>query len=830
MSATSRRAARVGRERTSRARFIVTQAILVDLVLAVGVVAVWPIYRSTAVVVTAAVGIAVGHLVAAAGTRWRWSGWWVALAALAAYIVTGVPAAAPGSFGSTDALLRSLVGVVTAPVTGWKDLLTLELPLGSYQTTLAPVLFVFVAATTAALSLAWRAARLWTLAAPASLVPAVVGVVFGARTLSAPIPLGPVRVQPEAIVGVAGLVAALLVVVWRTRFERRRALATAAAASGVRTTGPVRRGLLGRTASAVAMVAVAVTAAALWAPWALEDRPRAVARTSIAPVLEIERAPSPLGQYRASFADDAYDEELFRVDAPAGVDRIRLATLSFFDGRAARALDPQAGPSDPTTAYTRVPSRIDGTDGGTVEATVEIAGWRGIWMPTVGRLRAVAFEGARAADLDDGFFHNAATGAAVEIADPGFTSGDRYRLTAVDGTDDADLRSLTPARTGSGLPDSIVPDSLGEWVEAQGAPAGGQGLALLIDRLRARGYLSHTLLVPEGRTPRWAAELGQVDVQPSRAGHSTDRIGDLFRQLLDRQREVGDAGDAALVAGIGDDEQFAVAGMLLADHLGFDARIVVGTRLASSEELPVCDDGVCRGGDLAAWIEVRGAAGDWVSVDVTPQSAAFPDPDLEERRDPENPTEVRRDQAEPVLPAEADPADGAEQDDREAESGVDLGVLWTVLRVGGVSGGLVLLLFGPLALIAAAKAIRRRRRRRSPVTDERFAGGWEEYVDTAVDHGYDAPASATRLELAALWSRAAEDASGTDGERLARWADRAVFDASPLPDDEGDRFWEIVEQERSRFASEKGFWARWQARLSLRSLRRARPRPRGGRG
>ncbi len=807
---------RARRRRTpSRAGFFVGQALVLDLVLAVGAVATWPIYRSTALVVALTVGIAAGHLVAALGTRWRWSGWWVALAALGAYLALGVPVAAAGSLASPDAAVDALVDVVTAPVTGWKDLLTLELPLGSYQATLAPALFLFLGCTVAALSIAWRSRRRWMPAVALALLPTVFGVAFGARSLASPVRVGPVAVQPETLLGVAAIVTALVAVVWRSGHDRRRALATAAAASGV-ARGPSgrRRGLAARVGTATGMVVVAAAVAALWGPWALADQPREVARSVVDPVLELERAPSPLAAYRASFGDDRFDEPLFTVSPAAGAERVRLATLPFYDGRTVRAVDPQAGLTDPATAFTRVPSRLDPAGTGEIAVTVRIDAGTGIWVPTVGDLRAVSFDGPRAAELADGFFHNAATGAAIEIAGNGLQTGDAYRLAASPSEALGPVASLTPSRSGPSLPVEVVPASLTEWMESQDAGTGGAALETLVDRLRSRGYLSHALQLPGGSVPAWMRELGGAGFQPSRAGHSADRIGTLFTQLLEREAQAPGGTDADLVAAVGDDEQFAVAAMLIADQLGFDARVVVGTRLASDEDLPVCDEGRCRGGDLAAWIEVADAAGGWLPVDVTPQHESFPSPDLEQRRDPENPTEVSREDAEPVLPADASPSDGDQSAPEAAPQERDLSALWAAVRVGGVSLLAVIVLVGPLVTILAVKALRRRGRRRGDVA-ARFTGGWDEYVDTAVDHGYPAPAHLTRQELARLFAGDAEEAAGT---RLATWADRSVFDVVPPTAAENEEFWRIVAAERARFAAEKGFWARLRARLSLRSL------------
>lgn len=822
MSDTSRRdlrAARTARRRGTRLRFVVTQALLLDVLFAVGAVAVWPIYRTPLLFIAIGVGLLAAHIVAAVGLRRTWSLWWVVLAALVAYVALGVPVAAPASLTSPSPALRALLGVVTAPVTGWKDLLTLDLPLGSYQTTLAPTLFLFTVIPALALSLAWRARTLWTLAAPLGLLLTVFGVVFGARSLSAPLVAGPVRVQPELVVGTGAVLAALAVVVWRTRYERRRALEAAVEATGVRRSGRATRGLLGRLTTAVAMVLIAVVGASTWAPWALGDQPRSVARATVDPVLRIAETLSPLSQYRGAFAPGEDERVLFRVDATAPVDRVRIATLPFYDGRNARAVDPSAGLGSPQTAFRRVPAGIAGGGGSAASVTVTIDGLTGIWVPTAGDLRTATFDGARATDLSDGFFYNAATGAAVQLAEPGLRSGDAYRLDVTVRGETGAAASLDPVRSGPALPAEVVPDSLREWIEAQGAPTGGEGLGLLLDRLRARGFLSHALSIDPAAPPAWLADLGTDAFQPSRAGHSTDRIDALFTQLLDRQREIGGDVDADLVAGVGDDEQFAVAAMMIADQLGFDARVVVGTRLSDVDGLPACEGGECRNADLAAWIEVADAGGAWHPLDVTPQRDAFPSPDLEQRQDPENPTDVRRDQAEQVLPAEAGPTEGTERGEDADTDAADLEALWATLRVVGVSFLGLLILVGPLLLIVVAKALRRRSRRRAPDVVERFTGGWQEFVDAAVDHGYPAPATQTRQELAAIYA-------GEDRERVARlatWADRSVFDVVPPPRGSDAGFWQIVDDERQRLAAEAGFWARLRGRVSLRSLRRRRP-------
>jgi hypothetical protein len=358
-----------------------------------------------------------------------------------------------------------------------------------------------------------------------------------------------------------------------------------------------------------------------------------------------------------------------------------------------------------------------------------------------------------------------------------------------------------------------VPESLVRWVDEHANGSGGAGLEQLVELLRARGFLSHALTIDAAAPPSWTADLGDYAFQPSRAGHSTDRIDQLFTDLLAREDEVGGDDDAALVAAVGDDEQFAVAAMMIADRLGFDARIVVGMRLESADDtLSTCDDGVCTAGDISAWLEVRGAGPEWVPVDVTPQHAVFPSPDTQQRQDPKIPTDVRQEQAEAVQPADANPSDGGRSPGDDTATSQDLSALWTTLRIGGISLLVLLLLFGPFALIVLVKLARRRGRRASADPVERFTGGWQEFVDAAVDHGLPGPGSRTRHELVTAYGGSAGAAE------LATLADRSVFDVAPPDQDDADRFWRIVESERSRLDDGLGFWARLRARVSLRSL------------
>lgn len=96
--------------------------------------------------------------------------------------------------------------------------------------------------------------------------------------------------------------------------------------------------------------------------------------------------------YRALFDDQRADEVLFTVEAEYGTaDRVRLATLTDYDGEVLR-------PGD-DLHFVRMPSARAIGDENRVAAQVTIEGQRGIWLPTIGEVSEVVFDGDRAADL-----------------------------------------------------------------------------------------------------------------------------------------------------------------------------------------------------------------------------------------------------------------------------------------------------------------------------------------------------------------------------------------------------------------------------------------------
>lgn len=781
---------------------------------ALAAVAAWPVYATPAFVLLVAAAVVASAGIVAVSTWRRWGGGVTAALVAGAFAVLAVPLAVPSRLGSPLEFLRGLGEAFSGVALAWKDLVTVDLPVGDYRNLLIPALVVFLVGTAVTLTLALRGDR-W---APAAVVSGLAmtgfGLFFGRTSTSAPVTIGPLTLASpvETAVGVGAVLSAVLWLAWRTRDERLRALRRASESGAVSL--PRRRSRTDRRRAALGagMLVVAVVASVAVVPWAARDADRRVLRSVAGPERQIAEAVSPLSDYRSMFSDARDDDVLFRVSSVGTApERIRVATLDVYDGEVFRSSGSHQG------SFVRLPASLPAGDGRDVEADVEIADLGGIWMPTAGRLVSATFEGDRQNVLADRFYYSADAQAGVQIADGGLRSGDRYRLSAVEPADDDPATLVAPGVDGG----RAGGENLRRWVEEHATGSSGADLVSLVRLLRERGYLSHGLAPAAGApAPTWTADLPGYQLQPSASGHSLARIEVMFQRLLEREDDPRAQTSGNYVAAVGDDEQFAVAAALIAHELGFPARVVVGTRLSASDPgVATCEAGECRARDLSAWTEVRGDDGRWAAIDATPQWELSPSLEVTQQRDPENVTEVRPDTVDEVVPPDPVQEDNALTDDDTTDDGLDLAWLWPILRVAAISLLVVLVFFGPFLAIVVAKAARRRGRRRDPDPRVSIAGGWDEYVDAGLDAGRSLPPSSTRRELAASLDT-------PSGVRLADDADRAVFSSRTVTADEASEFWRIVDEDRRLLTRRHGWWRRVRAAVSLRSfLRFFAPRP-----
>ena len=797
---------------------IVAATLVFSAVLAAAAVVIgWPIYADASYPVAVGVSWATSAVLAVAAARRRAPWWQLVAAGAVEYVVLGIPLAMPWAIAEPSRLGEALRSLVAGPVIAWKDLLTLDVPVGSYHTVLIPALLVSIASTLATVRLGLHPRRSSTaIAALAAWAPLCFSLSFGSRAVSEPIRIAQIAFIAPAQVAVAlgALIATVLWIGFATSRWRRLTLVAVRRA-------PLRRAAA-RSALGVGIVVAALVAAIAVTP-AAAGLDRGVLRQGVDPELVVASQVSPLADYRAWFGDDRYDEELFRVEGDAGdIDRIRIATLDEYTGGEFRVSH--------ETRFTRIPTPRSGdADAAPARLDVTIGAYTGAWVPTAGALRgAPEFHGDRASSLVDGFYYAEESGAGLDAAptgeaDPGtgegvgLVSGDSYTIEAAP-SGHAPLAEQQPVAAGGTLDEDEYPNLL-QWIDLQAQPATAAGLEELAKRLLDRGYLTHSLEEGEGagagnsgEVQRWIEALQERSAytfQAAYAGHSRKRIEALFGDLVAQQLGTGDeassGSSASLVGAAGDDEQFATAIALIARELGFDSRVVVGAKLRAGGDarIPACENGTCRGSNLVAWVEVRGGGqGDWSTIDATPQFTMPMSPVLDPESVPENRTKVLPDRLDPVPAPLPDPIDA----DAEGEDDAGTGPFERALEI---------------ALIWLLKWWRRRSRFLAPSTELSIVGGWEEYVDAAVDRGREGPATETRVELARGYAT-------PHGVRVAEETDRAVFSSDSVTERESEEFWRIVRDELANFDRGSSLWRRFRASISMRSFARHLPERRRG--
>lgn len=792
-------------------------------VFALGAVAIatalaWPIHAVPRMILLAAIAGGVGVGIGILSARVRRGATIAAITMPVAFVVLVVPLAIPSATGSPVSWLLGIRDGLAGIVLGWKQLLTLPPPVGDYQAVLVPMFVIALVGGFAVAALASRPGRSGLLAVPVALLMASFGPLFGSSAIGAPLRLGAVSIPGGATVLLA-VAAVLLCLVWlavRARLERIAAIERASAAGGTVNQSSTRGFRPGRTLLAGALVVVAVVAGIAIVPVATEVGDRTTLRDRVDPMVVLSRTESPLTGYRGWFADPAFSTALLTVDGADGLDRLRFATLTEFDGVRFTVDASERG------RFSRMPSSARAA--GDVEVTIALGeGWSGPWLPMPGIItEAPAFTGPDAAALTDGLAvaPGGVTAITVTGADAEQAVGPRPgTVYTVAGTPTPDASAVIGGAPGgeSRLDAESFP-AMQEWVDLQSVPRTGAGLLTLVDRLRDRGALSHAR-VEDAAAAAWVAALSaQTDYvfESSPAGHSTSRIEQLFASLTRQQLLAGENADPALlVAGVGDEEQFATAVALLARSLGFDSRVVVGVRLTTDDPLASvapCADGVCTGANVTAWVEVLGPDGSWGAIDAGPQFAVPITRVAEGEILPEHPTSPQRPESELVQPPSSQVGDTETDPGEATEADTDwLAAVLPIARIVGLVALVVLLLLLPAIVLASAKTIRRSARRHAADPEVAVVGAWEELMDAYVDRGVVSNDRGPRQ-----WT--AERADRPAAQSLAVAVDIAVFADAPVRDADRAAAWSMVDAERRALRREVGAFARIRAAVSPSSL------------
>ncbi|MFL0712376.1 MAG: hypothetical protein ACJLS2_06770 [Microcella pacifica] len=265
-----------------RPAVLASATIFTVLAWAIIAVALWPIYRAGELVTLAVIAIAAATTIALASTLGRWPAWGVLVATVAVFTVVGVPLAVPG---------RTVYGVLPEPqglaelfagvALGWRQLVTIDLPVGAYEALLVPALVLLLVGPLLTLLVALRGRR----PALAALVP-IVGYLTA-------IAIGPQSPLLPISTTIALSTTLLLWMAARARHRRRDELA----ASAVETRGAGARTLI----AAAVLLLLAGGAGAAVAGLIAPPENRTVLRTTAERPFSPLEQPSPLAAYRAVF-------------------------------------------------------------------------------------------------------------------------------------------------------------------------------------------------------------------------------------------------------------------------------------------------------------------------------------------------------------------------------------------------------------------------------------------------------------------------------------------------------------------------------------------------
>jgi len=753
------------------AAFVAMTILMLWLTTLVASAALWPIYESAQLIALVGATILVGSAIAVSGALYRWSTLTITLVTVGVYLLIGVPLAIPdralyGVLPTLQGELELLQGTALS----WKQLLTITLPVGSYESLLVPAFILVLLTTVVGLSVGLRA-RWGELGVLAPIVLFVTAILFGASTATWPLELS------------LGLLATTLGwLVWR-RWYRRRASIRLLAARALDSDGrPLETAgdttFAGfRTVMTAGLIVVIAAGGAVAATLTLPPTAqRHVLRTAIVKPFDPRVYVSPLSGFRHYEETLAANRTMLTVSGLPIGGRIRIATLDTYDGIVYSVGSSLV--SSESGSFTRVPSSFDqsSTTGSPVSVRIVVGDYSGVWLPTVGKFTNVTFSGQDAPELRNSFYYNNTSGTAAVIRP--LQSGDSYSLTAIEPRQPSEnqLAMLRPA-TAAVPRSAVIPDQLSStldtWTRSQSAP--GARLAAMITAMKQTGYISH------GVDP---------ELPPSRSGHAADRI----TQLLTDQRMIGDQ------------EQYAVTAALMARQLGFPARVVFGFVPEVNTQGPT----EVLGKNISAWIEVDTAQHGWVTMDPTPPVRDIP------QELPKDPTTIARPQS-PVQPPIEDPTRPNTQQPPESTQDPttkDNPLLLALLILVQVAGWVVLaaaIILAPFLAIVVAKLRRRMLRRRAPTAIQRISGGWQEFEDAVIDHGLELPISPTRTEVASI-------VGGVQSLVLAAVADRAVFSPDQPGDEEADRVWRAVTDLRASMDDGRTRWQRIRAAISLRSL------------
>lgn len=800
---------------------------------------IWPIYQDVYLFVTALGALVAGLSIGLFAERRKTSILTIIFLTLTAFLVLSLPLSNPRALSDPEALLSGYLESIVGPVEAWKQIITIELPVGTYQALLSPVfvLFLLMGVLFGTMLFA-NMSRYWLASIPVIAL-VVFAISFGVSSVPGEFAILGISFPVDTPIVTGGALFVLLVVYlnWGARATRREKLLVRKESLGFTANLLVRK--LRRFASATGVLVLALIVTGTSMQFFGVSTSRTVLRTGVEKVRELQQQTSPLSTYRMYFTNsELLERNLLSYTVEGSPERIRIATMPYYNGDTFTVAPTDPNYVDENSMFSRVPSDIaTRATGEPTSFELEIGELNAIWLPTVAGVTRVSFLGQNSSSLSDSLFLNRATETAAII--PGQSNGARYRIDYRSGTE---IVASEITKSASSIKEELMPESLKLWLETQTDLQfnTGEDLQLVAKRLQARGFLSHGLEDPnkgDAQTVNWitALEADNYQFAVSTAGHNRSRLETFFKELIDQQE--GYPIRTNVVSTAGDDEQFAAAMALIASAKGFPARVVIGFRTSKATEVPgvpACaetgDTGVCVGKNLTAWAEVKGSNGDWLPLDVTPQFEKPLKAISKPTGTPKNPTSSGENAAGVLPPAKAIPSSDSEclknpnapGCEKPQDEFLNQAWAWIVTYIWPVIQVLLILTIvaGPFLVILLMKRRRRKTRRDNSSEFARVVGAWEEYLDISVDYGAPIPKNKTRIEIA-------RESASPDVLELAEMANLMAYGSSEVTSVEitdsevasaADRSWEIFDAQRAIITGETKGIKQLLALISLRSF------------
>lgn len=465
-------------------------------------------------------------------------------------------------------------------------------------------------------------------------------------------------------------------------------LAALALTTGLLVTGRPVRPSPAAASAAVAITVAAVTIAAAIGPAApgVGRRPPADARALVASPIQPRSGVSPLQQYLALRNSTRPLKVTGTVSRPGSL--LRMATLTRFDDvywtvdgdyRRAGTTLPESGPATGQVAVTQ---------------QIRVEAGELDWLLAAGRLTGISVSGL---GVDE------ATGDVTVAVDRSPPTSYTASSTVNDARFD-EVLAADPVRTRD--PITTIPPGIKSFLDSavSGQPPGSDQLLALY------------------RTFTGGHRFKYDQSTDADGGHGYYQI----QRLLDRKQ--------------GTSEQYASAYAVMARHLGYDARVVMGFQ-------PRYDRStfVAIGPDVYAWVEVNFTGLGWITIQPSP----LDNPTGTRPNVPPTPTQPTLDnplkdaaQAPPPGPPEPPPTE-----DETIASDSHPALTDAPFPLLAVIGALLVLL---AAATPVAKAVRRARRRGARSHRLAVLGAWTETIDRLREAGFRIYASQTTGDVVRL--------------------------------------------------------------------------------